>query len=184
MPRNISDNRFHKQPLSLKLQSQWYPLAMWWAFERGLNSKGLKPKSPWGPDLVVCPAMKVNTAPQGEHRKGWVCSSQCGTSLRPIPTEGWSHSANAMKQNLPALNRSSVMDPRSQGGRWDAPCLLPEPSGSQYCCSSHSHTNHSEKGSLSQSRSGTGDMAGLKGSECWALWSPLQQPIVLLLLCP
>lgn len=48
----------------------------------------------------------------------------------------------------------------SHGGQWDAPCLLPEPSGSQYCCSSHSHTNHSEKGSLSQSRSRTRDVAG------------------------
>lgn len=93
-------------------------------FERGLNSKGVKPKSPRGPDLVVCPASKVNAAPRGEHKKGWVCSSLRGTSPRPTPTDGWSHSAGAMKQNLPALNRSSVMDPPSQGGRWDAPCLF------------------------------------------------------------
>lgn len=71
----------------------------------------MKPKSPRGPDLVVCPASKVNTAPQGEHKKGWVRSSLRGTSPRPTPSEGWSHSAGAMKQNPPALNRSSVRHP-------------------------------------------------------------------------
>lgn len=81
------------------------------SFERGLNWKGVKPKSPRGPDLVVCPASKVNTAPWGEHKKGWVCSSLRGTSPLPTPAEGWSHSAGAMKQNLLALKRSSVMDP-------------------------------------------------------------------------
>lgn len=79
-------------------------------FERGLNSKGVKPNSPGGPDLVVRPTSKVNTAPWSEHKKGWVCSSLRGTSPLPTPTEGWSHSADAMKQNLLALNRSSVMD--------------------------------------------------------------------------
>lgn len=80
-------------------------------FEKSLKSKTVKPKSPRGPDLVVCPASKVNTAPQGEHRKDWVCSRLRGTSPLPKPTEGRSHSADAVKQNLPALNRSSVMDP-------------------------------------------------------------------------
>lgn len=79
-----------------------------WPFQRSLNWKGLKPKSPRGPDLVVCPELKVNTASQGEHKKDWV---ECGTCPWPTPTEGWSHSADAMKQNMLALKRSSVMDP-------------------------------------------------------------------------
>lgn len=53
----------------------------------------------------------MNTAPWGEHKTGRACSSLRGTRPRPTPTEGWSHSADAMKQNLLALNRSSVMDP-------------------------------------------------------------------------
>lgn len=71
----------------------------------------MKPKSPKGSDLVVCPALKVNTAPQGEYKTGWVCSSLHGTSPRPMSTEGWSHSTDDMKQNLLALNRSSVKYP-------------------------------------------------------------------------
>lgn len=119
--------------------------------------KGVKPKSPRGSDLVVCPASKVHTTARGEHKKGWVCSSLRGTSPRPTPTKGWSHLADAMKQNLLALNRSTVMDP------------LPREAGGMPPVFYQSHlvpstaalpTDHSEKGSLSQSRSGTRDVAG------------------------
>lgn len=60
----------------------------------------------------------MNTAPRGEHKKGWVCSSLHGTNPRPTPTEAWSHSADAVKQNLLALNRCLEMDPlpREAGG--------------------------------------------------------------------
>lgn len=140
-------------------------------FEKGSCWKGVKPESPWGSDLVVCLRSNIHWTAGSENKRGWVLH-------QPL----WHHTTNA-SWGVVTLGRCHETEsarpqeihrngPPSQGGQWDAPCLLPEPSGSQSRCASHSHTDHGEKGSLSQSRPGTRDLAGWKGSASWSLWVP------------